>query len=102
MWLDCQDLLLSGKLILFNKLLLRQAFSALYAQYGPPIAWIIELVVIGLTFVAWLFLYRRMVPLAIVQTVQHKPSYVFTMDDYSDDSLTFEKEKETNERVYRL
>ncbi|CAD5233975.1 unnamed protein product [Bursaphelenchus xylophilus] len=77
------------------------AISSLYTSFGPMLAWLLEIVVLGLTLLAWALFYKRMVPLKIVQTIPQKPSFVFTMDDYSDDSFTFEKEKEPGS-VYRL
>uniref|UniRef100_A0A914YS16 Major facilitator superfamily (MFS) profile domain-containing protein n=1 Tax=Panagrolaimus superbus TaxID=310955 RepID=A0A914YS16_9BILA len=41
------------------------AVSMLYSEYGPRMAWNMEIFVIGATLLAWCFFYRRMIPLQI-------------------------------------
>ncbi|KAE9550505.1 hypothetical protein FO519_006279 [Halicephalobus sp. NKZ332] len=51
------------------------SISVLYSQYGPRMAWHMEILVISLTLISWLIFYRRMIPLqAMVQLQSTDPS----------------------------
>ena len=41
------------------------AISILYTEYGPRMAWNMEIIVIGVTLLGWCAFYRRMIPLQI-------------------------------------
>lgn len=41
------------------------AVSALYSAFGPQAAWSLEFIVLGTNLIAWIYLYKRMVPLKL-------------------------------------
>ncbi|CAD5233877.1 unnamed protein product [Bursaphelenchus xylophilus] len=43
--------------------------SALYSQFGPQYAWILEILVLIIIIAAWIAMYRRMVPLIVPSEV---------------------------------
>uniref|UniRef100_A0A914CRX6 Uncharacterized protein n=2 Tax=Acrobeloides nanus TaxID=290746 RepID=A0A914CRX6_9BILA len=56
------------------------AISTLYSDYGPRMAWMMEIVVISSTLLLWCIFYRRMVPL---RCAIHSDYEIISTDDKS-------------------
>lgn len=52
-------------------------FSYLYTSRGPQLAWAANLLMMSFTLLLWLIMYRRMVPLQVVQRV---PTRVYSIN----------------------
>lgn len=52
------------------------SISVLYAQYGPRMAWNMEILVISSAFICWCIFYKRMVPLQAITQLEESESSV--------------------------